>query len=147
MTMINNFNEFEILLVEDNKTDRELIFWALKKHNLDKKVFAVKNGEEAIDYIFATNQYIERKVCPFPRVVILDLKLPKVNGIEVLKRIKSNERTRAIPVVVFTSSQGEKDRLESYNSGTNSFVTKPINFEKFIQVVSEIGLYWLFSNQ
>lgn len=143
---MDNPDEVEILLVEDNKNDRELIIRSLKKNNITSKVFTVKNGVEAIEYIFATAQYNKRNRHLLPKVVLLDLKLPKMNGFEVLKAIKSDERTRIIPVVIFTSSQEERDKLESYKLGSNSFVVKPIKYENFVQAVSEIGHYWLSLN-
>lgn len=142
---MKNPDEVEILLVEDSKNDRELILRSLKKNNITSNVFTAKNGEEALEYIFATAQY-ERDRHLLPKVVLLDLKLPKMNGFEVLKAIKSDERTRIIPVVIFTSSQEEKDKLESYKLGSNSFVVKPIKYENFVQAVSEIGHYWLSLN-
>ncbi len=141
-----DYREVEVLLIEDSKSDKELIMRLLKNHITDK-VFTVKDGEEALEYIFAYGRYIERDINLFPRTVFLDLKLPKVNGIEVLKKIKSDERTKSIPVVIFTSSSGEKDMNESYRLGANSFVIKPINSEEFNRTVLEIGHYWLFLNQ
>lgn len=143
----NSFDEIEVLLVEDNKNDKELILRILKKHNFANKIFVVKNGEEALDYLFSTGQYLHKSIHPLPKLVILDLKLPKVSGLEVLEKIKSDTQTRMVPVVVFTSSQEEKDQMECYRLGTNSFVVKPINFERFVQATSEIGLYWLFLNK
>ncbi len=142
---MNNPTEIEILLAEDNKNDRELILRALKKNKLTCKVFAVKNGEEALEYILATSKY-PNSMQQLPKVILLDLKLPKVNGLEVLKKVKSDERTRMIPVVIFSSSQEERDRLECYTLGANSFVVKPINFEKFLKIVLEIVVYWLSVN-
>lgn len=142
---VNNLDEVEILLAEDNNNDAELFLRALKKNNLACKTFRVKNGEEALEYIFATGKYMYSRR-RFPKIILLDLKLPKVNGLEVLKRIRSDEMTRTIPVVIFTSSQEEKDRFESYKLGSNSFIVKPIISEKFFQTVSEIVLYWLFLN-
>lgn len=137
----------EILLVDDNKNDRELILLALKMNNFDKRVCVVKDGEEALEYIFATGRYASRPPFTLPKVIFLDLKLPKVSGLEALEKIKSHALTKTVPVVVFTSSQQEKDRHESYRLGTNSFVVKPINYEKFMEVVSELGVYWLQINQ
>ena len=142
---MNNPSETEILLAEDNKNDRELILRALKKNKLTCKIITVKNGEEALEYIFATGKYLD-STHRLPKVILLDLKLPKINGIEVLKKVKSDERSRMIPVVIFSSSQEERDRLECYTLGANSFVVKPIRFEKFLKVVLEIVLYWLSVN-
>jgi CheY-like chemotaxis protein len=140
-------NEVEILLVEDNPNDVELTLRALKKHNLANKVHVVKDGAEALEYIFANGAYIHRRIEDHPKVILLDLKLPKVDGLEVLRRVKSDERTKIIPVVVLTSSKEERDLTESYQLGVNSYITKPVDFEGFVKSVSELGLYWLLLNQ
>jgi two-component system, response regulator len=140
-------NEIEILLVEDNQNDVELTLRALKKNNLANKVHVVKDGTEALEYIFANRAYAHRKIEDHPRVILLDLKLPKVDGLEVLHQIKSDERTKMIPVVVLTSSKEERDLVESYRLGANSYITKPVDFESFVKAVSELGLYWLLLNQ
>lgn len=140
-------NEVEILLVEDNPNDVELTLRALKKHNLANKVHVVKDGAEALEYIFANGSYAHRKIENHPKVILLDLKLPKVDGLEVLRRIKSDERTKLIPVVVLTSSKEERDLVESYRLGANSYITKPVDFESFVKAVSELGLYWLLLNE
>jgi two-component system response regulator len=140
-------NEVEILLVEDNPNDVELTLRALKKHNITNKVHVVKDGAEALEYIFAIGAYATRDINHNPRVILLDLKLPKVDGLEVLRQIKSNERTKMIPVVVLTSSKEERDLVESYRLGANSYITKPVDFESFVKAVSELGLYWLLLNQ
>ncbi len=140
-------NEVEILLVEDNPTDVELTLRALKKNNLTNKVHVVTDGAEALDYLFATGTYKEREIDKKPKVVLLDLKLPKVDGLQVLKKIKSDERTRDIPVVVLTSSKEEQDRIESYKLGVNSYIVKPVDFEQFTKSVLELGLYWLLLNE
>jgi two-component system response regulator len=140
-------NEVEILLVEDNPNDVELTLRALKKRNLANKVHVAKDGAEALEYIFANGAYAHRKVEHHPKVILLDLKLPKVDGQEVLRQIKSNERTKIIPVVVLTSSKEEKDIVESYKLGANSYITKPVDFDKFVDSVSELGLYWLLLNE
>jgi CheY-like chemotaxis protein len=139
--------EVEILLVEDNPTDVELTLRTLKKNNFSNKVHVVTDGAEALDYLFATGAYEEREIDKKPKVVLLDLKLPKVDGLEVLKKIKSDERTRDIPVVVLTSSREEKDRIKSYNLGVNSYIVKPVDFEQFSKSVLELGLYWLLLNE
>jgi len=139
--------EVEILLVEDNPTDVELTLRTLKKNNFTNEVHVVTDGAEALDYLFATGVYKEREIGKKPKVVLLDLKLPKVNGLEVLKKIKSDERTMDIPVVVLTSSREEKDRIESYNLGVNSYIVKPVDFQQFSKSVLELGLYWLLLNE
>jgi CheY-like chemotaxis protein len=140
-------NEVEILLVEDNPNDVELTLRALKKRNLANKVHVVKDGAEALEFIFGTGTYAERNINQIPKVILLDLKLPKVDGLEVLRIVKSDERTKVIPVVVLTSSKEESDLVESYRLGANSYITKPVDFDKFAQTVSEMGLYWLLVNQ
>jgi len=138
--------EVEILLVEDNPNDVELALRALKKNNLANRVFIVKDGAEALDFIFGRGAHQDRRVENVPRVILLDLKLPKVDGIEVLRAIRSDERTKYIPVVVLTSSSEERDIVETYRLGVNSYIVKPVNFEKFIDVVRELGYYWLLLN-
>jgi len=140
-------NEVEILLVEDNPTDAELTLRALKKNNLANKVHVVTDGAEALEFIFATGAYEGRDINHRPRVILLDLKLPKVDGLEVLRKIKSDERTTNIPVVVLTSSKEEKDRVESYKLGVNSYIAKPVDFNQFTKAVQELGLYWLLLNE
>jgi CheY-like chemotaxis protein len=140
-------NQVEILLVEDNPNDVELTLRALKKNNLTNKVQVVKDGAEALEYIFANGAYAHRKIEDHPKVILLDLKLPKVDGLEVLRRIKSDERTKIIPVVVLTSSKEERDLVDSYKLGANSYITKPVDFESFVRSVAELGLYWLLLNQ
>lgn len=137
--------EIEIVLVEDNPNDAELITRSLKKHHLANKIVLLKDGAEALEFLFGEGGLAE-KGSPDPRVVLLDIKLPKVDGIEVLRRMKSDERTREIPVVILTSSNEERDINEGYNLGVNSFVTKPIKFDEFAKVVAELGLYWLMVN-
>lgn len=145
--MTINPNEVEILLVEDNTNDVELTLRALKKINLENKVFVVKDGEEAIEFIFATGQYATRDINFPPKVIFLDLKLPKINGIEVLKKVKSDEKTKMIPVVVVTSSQETQDLQECYKFGVNSFIQKPIEFDNFVKAISDAGLYWMIINK
>jgi two-component system response regulator len=140
-------NEVEILLIEDNPDDVELALRALTKNNLANRVFTVADGAEALDFIFARGAHQNRRVGNVPRVVLLDLKLPKVDGIEVLRAIRSDERTRFVPVVILTSSSEERDIVETYKLGVNSYIVKPVNFEKFIEVVRELGYYWLLLNQ
>ena len=144
---MNSGNAVEILLVEDNPNDAELTMRALNKHNIANKVFVVRDGAEALDYIFADGNYSDRKIEDVPKVVFLDLKLPKVDGLEVLRKIKSDERTKTIPVVMLTSSREEQDIVRSYKLGVNSYIVKPVDFDKFVDAVSELGLYWLLLNQ
>ena len=140
-------NGIEILLVEDNPRDVEMTLRALKKHNLVNNVQVAKDGAEALDFLFATGAHVARNPNHTPKVVLLDLKLPKVSGLEVLKKLKADERTRTIPVVVLTSSQEERDMVESYRLGVNSYIVKPVDFDKFVESVGEIGLYWLLVNK
>ena len=142
-----NTNKVEILLVEDNPTDVELTLRTLKKHNLANHVEVVGDGAEALDFIFATGAYKDRKIDKKPKVILLDLKLPKVDGLEVLRKVKSDERTKDIPVVVLTSSKEEKDRVESYRLGVNSYIVKPVDFNQFTKAVSQLGLYWVLLNE
>ena len=140
-------SEVEILLVEDNPNDVELTLRALKKRNLANRVHVVKDGSEALEFIFATGAYAERSIKNKPKVILLDLKLPKVSGIEVLRTIKSDDRTKDIPVVVLTSSEEQKDIVESYQLGVNSYITKPVDFAKFTEAISKLGFYWVLLNK
>jgi two-component system response regulator len=142
-----DINEIEILLVEDNMYDAELTIRSLNKINLANKLFHVKDGAEALDFLFATGSYTERHMDNRPKIILLDIKMPKVDGIEVLRQIKSNEKTRTIPVVIMTSSKEEQDVIISYNLGVNSYIVKPVDFEGFMKAVGELGLYWLLINQ
>ncbi|TGK33794.1 response regulator [Leptospira gomenensis] len=136
-----------ILYAEDNPQDSELTLRSLKKHNLTNQLQLVRDGEEALDYLFATGPYSERDKTQLPSLILLDLKMPKVDGIEVLKRVRKEELTKLIPVVILTSSAEEKDIVESYRLGVNSYVVKPLEFDKFSDVVSEIGFYWILMNK
>lgn len=140
-------NEIDILIVEDNSTDAELTIRALKKNNLANKIFLVEDGEEALNFLFSKKQFSDRVNKENPKVVFLDLKLPKIDGLEVLKIIKSDDALKSIPIVVLTSSNEESDIIKSYQLGVNSFITKPVDFEKFMIAVKEIGFYWLLLNQ
>jgi len=137
----------DILLVEDNPQDAELTIRALRKHNLANQLIAVEDGAEALDFIFCRGKYGDREIGHTPRVVLLDLKLPKVNGLEVLRALKQDERTRTIPVVVVTSSREDPDIKTAYALGANSYVVKPVDFDAFADAVSSLGLYWLLVNQ
>jgi len=136
-----NHSPVEILLVEDNPNDVELALHALKKNNLTNRIEVVRDGEEALDFIFGNGSDSNR-----PKVILLDLKLPKVDGLEVLKRLKSDPQTRSIPVVMLTSSAEERDIVNSYQLGVNSYIVKPVDFEQFTEAVRHLGLYWLLMN-
>jgi CheY-like chemotaxis protein len=136
----------DILLVEDNPSDAELAIRALKKHNLANRVEWVKDGEAALDYVFSRNEYADR-AHTLPKVVLLDLRLPKVDGIDVLTEIRKDPLTHNLPVVVLTSSKEERDLVETYHLGVNSFVPKPIAFDEFIRTVADLGLYWVLVNE
>jgi CheY-like chemotaxis protein len=144
---MNNENGVEVLLVEDNPRDGELALRALKKRNLANHLVWVKDGAEALEYLFGASSEGQRAINHVPKVILLDLKLPKVDGLEVLRRLKSDERTRHIPVVVLTSSREEQDIVESYRLGVNSYIVKPVEFENFSEAVAQLGLYWLLLNQ
>jgi len=135
----------EIVLIEDNPTDAELTLHALKKSNLANNVKVLRDGEEAIEYLFSACPLPGTAGCPY--LILLDLKLPKISGLEVLEKLRSDERTRMIPVVVLTSSAEEKDRVESYRLGVNSYIVKPVEFDNFAKVVAEIGFYWVLLNR
>lgn len=137
----------EILLVEDNPHDAELTLRALKKSKLTNVILHLKDGAEALDYIFGTGVYEGRNIKQGPKLILLDIKMPKVDGLEVLKRVKADERTKAIPIVILTSSAEESDIISSYNLGVNSYIVKPVDFSKFIQSVMDVELYWMVLNQ
>jgi two-component system, response regulator len=137
----------EILLVEDNPNDVELMLHAFRKHNLSNRLHVVRDGAEALEFVFGTDAAAPHSTEPSPKVILLDLKLPKVDGLEVLRRLKADPRTRAIPVVVLTSSREECDIVESYQLGVNSYIVKPVDFGQLIESVRQLGLYWLLLNQ
>jgi two-component system response regulator len=136
-----------ILLVEDNPDDEVLALRALRKNKVLNEVVVVRDGVEALDYLFATGAYTGRNTSLMPEVILLDLKLPKVDGLEVLRRIRADERTKLLPVVILTSSNEEKDLVESYKLGANSYIRKPVDFTQFIEAVGQLRLYWLVLNE
>lgn len=140
-------NDKAILLVEDNPDDELLTIEALEENNIGNKVIVARNGVEALDYMFGTGQYEGRDVADKPAIVLLDLKLPKIDGLEVLKRIREDPRTRLQPVAILTSSNEEEDRIKGYSLGANSYVRKPVDFDEFIRAAGQLGLYWLLLNQ
>jgi two-component system response regulator len=140
-------NSVEILLVEDNPNDVELTLHAFKKHNLANRIQVVRDGAEALDFLFGSGAHKERDINQHPRVILLDLKLPKIDGLEVLKRVKTDPRTKMIPVVVLTSSREESDRVESYKLGANSYICKPVDFDQFTESMLTLGMYWLLLNE
>jgi two-component system, response regulator len=136
-----------ILLVEDNARDEALTLRSLKKSNLVNEVIVAHDGVEALDYLFGTGGYAGRDLDVMPQLILLDLKLPKVNGLQVLQRIRQGEHTKRLPVVIFTSSNEEEDLIKSYNLGANSYIRKPVDFEHFLEATKQLGLYWLVLNQ
>lgn len=143
---MSDTNTIEILLVEDNPRDAELTIRALKKHNLASKLFHVEDGVQALDYLFARGKFAERDITDRPKVILLDLKLPRINGLEVLRALKADERTMAIPIVVVTSSAEDPDVRTAYQLGANSYVIKPVQFDAFIDAMTKLGIYWLMVN-
>lgn len=142
-----DYNEVEILYVEDNPNDVELTMRALKKRNLANKLYHVEDGALALDFLFARGAFQGRDVAAVPKLILLDIKLPKVDGLEVLRAIKADERLRNIPVVMLTSSAEDRDVVESYRLGVNSYIVKPVDFENFSQAVSDVGFYWAVLNK
>lgn len=142
-----NLNSVDILLVEDNPHDAELTIRELRKNNLSNNLFHVTDGEEALEFIFATGRYANSSEVHRPKMVLMDIQMPKVNGIEVLKRIKEDERTKTLPVVMLTSSKEDPDIRRCYELGANSYIVKPVNFESFAQSIKNLGFYWLLLNQ
>ena len=137
----------DILMVEDNPNDEELTLHELRKYNLTNRIQVVRDGQEALDYIFCTGRYANRQIADQPNVILLDIKLPFVDGLEVLRRIKNDERTRTIPVVMLTSSREERDLVESYRLGVNSYIVKPVDFDQFKEAARTLGMYWLLLNR
>ena len=137
----------EILLVEDNPDDVDLTLHAFRKHNLANRIQVARDGVEALEFIFCTGAHAQRRLDDGPRLILLDLKLPRVDGFEVLRRLKADPRTRVIPVVVLTTSREDRDVVESYHLGANSYIMKPVDFEQFTEAVRQLGLYWMLLNQ
>ncbi|MBW2574155.1 MAG: response regulator [Deltaproteobacteria bacterium] len=140
-------NKKIILLVEDNPDDELLAIRALKKNNISNEVVVARDGVEALDYLFGTGAHAGRDMSEMPQIILLDLKLPKIDGFEVLRRLRSDERTKLLPVVVLTSSREEQDLTESYSLGANSYIRKPVNFAQFTEAIRQLGLYWLVLNE
>jgi two-component system response regulator len=140
-------NDKPILLVEDNPDDEALTLHALESNKIGNTVIVARNGVEALDYLFGTGQYTGRDLEALPAVVLLDLKLPKIDGLEVLRRIRADSRTNLLPVVILTSSTEDEDRLKGYALGANSYVRKPVDFDEFVRAVGQLGLYWLLLNE
>lgn len=136
-----------ILLVEDNADDEKLTLRALKKNNIRNEVVVARNGLEALDYLFGTGAYAGRNLSVMPQVVLLDLKLPKLDGLEVLRRVRADDRTKLLPIVILTSSNEEADRIKGYGLGANSYVRKPVDFNQFSEAARQLGLYWLVLNE
>ena len=136
-----------ILLVEDNPDDEILTIRALKRNNILNEVAVARDGAEALDFLFGTGQYADRDIKETPQVVLLDLKLPKLDGLEVLRRLRKDERTKLLPIVVLTSSTEEQDMIESYSLGANSYILKPVDFNQFAEAIRQLGLYWLVLNE
>lgn len=139
--------EREILLVEDNPDDVELTLLAFKESRLCNEINVVRDGEEALDYLLATGKYAERENEPLPAIVLLDLKLPKIGGLEVLKRVRADERTRCLPVVILTASKEEEDIISSYRLGANAYVRKPVDYDRFVEAANTLGMFWLLLNE
>jgi two-component system response regulator len=144
---LNYQDAVDILLVEDNPRDTELTIRALNKHNITNKLIVLEDGVETLDYIFCRGKYADRVITNYPKVILLDLNLPKVNGLEFLRTIKSDKRTKMIPVVMITSSNLDTDMKTAYEYGANSYIVKPVDFNKFIEAMSHFVLYWLLVNQ
>ncbi|MEO6302726.1 MAG: response regulator [Bacteroidia bacterium] len=145
--MENKTHNVEILLVEDSIEDANLVIRSLKKSNLGNSIIHLKDGAEALDFIFGKGEFSDRNIEDKPKLILLDLKMPKVDGLQVLKELKIDERTKTIPVVIMTSSREDRDLIESYKLGVNSYVVKPVAFDNFAKAVSELGMYWLIVNQ
>lgn len=144
---MNNNQEIEILIVEDNPDDAELAIRALRKHHLANQVIHLNDGAEALDFLYGTGEYTGRDITRVPKVILLDLKMPKINGLEVLERIKAIQHTKMIPVVILTSSAEDPDVKKAYELGANSYIVKPVAFNSFAKIISDLGMYWLVINK
>lgn len=144
---MTGYHQVDILLIEDNEEEATLTIRSLRKHQLVNNLKHIDDGQEALDFVFCRGKYAGRYDSVNPRLIILDLKLPKVDGLMILKELKNDKRTQSIPVVILTSSQEEKDVIESYRLGVNSYIVKPVNFDSFSKAVSDLGLYWMLLNQ
>lgn len=140
-------NNVEILLVEDNPHEAKLTISSLQEYNLANNLVHIDDGAEALDFIFAKGKYSDRNIQKLPKIILLDLNLPKIGGLEVLKQIKSDERTKSIPVVILSSSKQERDVMTGYQSGVNSYIVKPVEFESFAKAVADLGMYWMVLNE
>ena len=145
--MADSEGRVDILMVEDNQNDEELTLHELRKYHLANRIDVVRDGQEALEYIFCTGRYANRKIADRPSVILLDIKLPFVDGLEVLRRIKQDDRTRTVPVVMLTSSREERDLVESYRLGVNSYIVKPVDFDQFKESARTLGMYWLLLNR
>ena len=139
--------QVEILLVEDNRDDVELTLHALRRENLANSIHVARDGEEALEFLFRNGQHAQRAGEPLPKLVLLDLKLPKVNGMEVLKRMKKDPKTMTVPVVILTSSKEERDLIDGYNLGANSYIQKPVDYSQFLEAIRQLGIYWMMLNE
>jgi two-component system, response regulator len=145
--MADTDGSVDILMVEDNPNDEELTLQELRKYHLANRIHVVRDGQEALDYVFCTGRYANRQITDQPSVILLDIKLPFVDGLEVLRRVKQDERTRTVPVVMLTSSREERDLVESYRLGVNSYIVKPVDFDQFKESARTLGMYWLLLNR
>jgi two-component system response regulator len=144
---MGSYEQVEVLLAEDSESDAEMALRAFRKHNFANRVHWVKDGEEALEFVRGTGRYADRNSNLPPKLLLLDLKMPKVNGIDVLRQLKEDERFKGIPVVIMTSSNEERDVVESYRLGVNSYIVKPVDFSQFVKTVSEVGMYWVLTNR